>query len=585
MMGDDDVWFASGTNDPGDFDDAPDSEPEEENTEIRTTIAPTGKPPLRVVSGGDVRPDIMLSPDVHETTEHMMRAILKDADLFQRGGELVHVIHAEEPPKGPDGKPKPGLPLAGTPLIRRVPLSYLVDRVSKHARCVKKVKLPKGGEKWVQIPPPSLQVRAVLERGAWPSMRNLRGILEAPALRPDGTIIQAPGFDPDTRYLYQPNGSFLPVADKPTHSDAVLAYKKLCEPFEQFPYAKDSHLSATIAAVLTLLSRPAIPGSVPAWLFDSSAARVGKSLQVDVIHLIATGRTASRMTYPEKDEELEKVLASFAFQGASTVNFDNVARKFGGAALDKCITAVDSVDFRLLGVTEIKTLPWNAVVFASGNNVSCRGDMLPRVLSPRLETPLDNPEQRADLKIADLRSWVRKRRPELVHAALTICRAYCVAGMPDQHLPRWGGFEAWARFIPHALAWVGAADPMLARRGLENDEDPERVNAAAIITGWANLCRNVGDKAANGLTLKQAISHLYPGRDAPKEDPDSPVTQELNSMREAIEDATAAKPGVPPSSRALGDFLRKYKSKPVAGRKLVADGSTGGVSRWRVVPA
>lgn len=566
-MTEEEILFAAAESDVEPWDTIPpDHDSDDELTDPLREIL---RPPLRL-AGPDLRPDILITPEVHETTEHMMRAILVDKDLYHRGGALVHTIASEEVKRGEDV-----LVVKGTPVIRPTPQSYLTDRISRHARCVKKVKTKGGDEKWNHIPPPPNSVRAVLERGSWPGMRELRGILEAPSMRPDGTIIQTPGYDEATKYLYEPNGAFPVIPDAPTHSDAVAAYGRLCEPFAQFPYSQESHRSATIAAVLTLLARPAISGSVPCWLFDASSSRSGKSLQVDVVHILATGRPASRMTYPEQDDELEKVLSSYAMRGAASVNFDNVARKFGGSALDKCITAVDTVDLRVLGATELVTLPWTAIIFASGNNVDCRGDMLPRVLSPRLETPLDNPEQRSDLTISDLRAWTKKNRGDLVRAALTILRAYCVAGGPDQNLPKWGGFESWTRFVPQAIAWVGAPDPMGARRGLEGDDDPEKQGALALVTGWAALCASLG-KATTGLTAREAIAHLYPGRDSPPDPLNDP-------LREAIEVVTDAKPGAPPSVAKLGYAIRRLKGKPIGRRRLLADGTVGGAHRWRVV--
>ncbi len=521
--------------------------------------------PLRIVTDErDTRAEIILTPDVHLTTERMAEAVVDDPELYQRAGSLAHVIRANE---------STSEQVIGTPITRTMPLSMLIDRVSKHAKCLK---YSSKNDKYLHVPPPSTSVRAVLERGSWARVRELRGIIEAPSMRPDGTVIQVAGYDAVTGFLYEPNATFPTIAEKPSHSDCVLAFARLLEPFADFPYVNEAHRAATIAGALTLLARPAIVGSVPCWLFDASAARSGKSLQVDVISLIATGRVASRMTYPEQDEELEKVLAGYALRGARIVNFDNVARKFGGAALDKVITAVDKVDLRMLGATDLVTLDWRAVVFASGNNVGCRGDMLARVLSPRLETPLANPETRSDFRYADLRGWVADNRTELVAAALTILRGYIAAGKPDQGCERWGGFEAWSRLVPHALKWVGAADPMGARRGLDGDEDVDRVCAGAMVDGWHRLCVGHGD----GLTVKGAIALLYPGRS--HHDPHEPDGHD--ALREAVEQLTDAKPGFPPSTRKMGEALRKLKARPVGGKKLVSKTHDGGVARWRVIP-
>ncbi len=525
---------------------------------------PKKRPPIRLATGGDDRAEILLGPDIHRTCDAMVKALESDPEVYHRGGALVHLVPAGE--KDENFEP-------GTPLIRQCPASYLGNRISLHARCLRKRE-----EDWKPVSPPQAQVRAVHEQGYWPGLRELAGLVESPTMRPDGSIVQVPGYDKATRTIFSPSTKFAPVPDSPTQSDAALAYAHLAELFCDFPYVAESHRSATVAAILTLLARPAIRGSVPCWIFDAAAPRSGKSLQTDVIAIVSTGRKCSRMTYPENDEELEKVLAGYALAGARIIPFDNVARAFGGAALDKVITAVDSVDLRILGRSEIPTLPWRAIVLASGNNVRAKGDMLPRVLSPRLESPLENPEQRADLKHPRLREWALEHRARLAVDGLTLLRAYVVAGRPDMKI-KWGGFDEWAALIASALAWSGAPDPMGARRGLEDDDDPTRVAESAVVAHWDRLCF-VNDP--RGLTVSGALVALYPPR-SHHADAEQPPDG-FDDLREALEHLTSARPGFAPPSRRVGEVLRRLKSKPVGGRKLVATVAHGGVARWRSVP-
>ncbi len=523
---------------------------------------PSGRRPLRVVTERETRPDIPIVPDVHLVTDAMIKVLVEDPEVYVRSGALVHVIRADDA----DGRA-----VVGTPVIREMPVSYAVDRISSLSRCVRRVRDKKGSHRAVHIPPPAKQVAAALERGRWPGARDLRGLLEAPAMRPDGSIIQAKGHDRVTGYLYEPNARFTPVDEAPTHSDAVRAYSRLAQPFAEFPYVSGAHRSATIAAVLTLLSRPAVQGAVPCWVFDASSRRSGKSLQVDVVHIIATGRSASRMTFPEVDEELEKVLSAYAIRGAASVNFDNVARKFGGAALE-VITAVDEVDLRVLGSSEMRTVGWRAVLFASGNNVTFGGDMVARVLAPRLESKLDNPEMFVPT-VTDLRAWTTTHRVELVHAALTLLRAFVVAGRPGEPV-RWGGFDSWAALVPAALRWVGADDPMGARRGLEGDVDPDELAHAGLVDGWARLCLSMGKP--DGLTVKQALAELYPGHR------DEGPPDGYDDLREVIESVTNARPGFPPAGKHLGERMRKWRDKRTSGRALTGLRAGAGTIRWRV---
>ena len=518
---------------------------------------------------------VRISREVHQIEAGILEALAADEELYQQANRLIHVIRH-------DGSGEAFA--ADTPIIEACPLSYLITRASLHAVFMRPTK--RGSA--TQTEPPVARVRGVLESGAarertggghYKGIRRLDGgVIESPSLRPDGTVIQEPGYDEATRCLYAPNASFPHVPDAPSHSDAVRGYALLREVFQDFPYVAESHLSAVVAAPMTLLARPAIRGAVPCWVFDASSKRSGKSRQTDAISIIATGRPASRTTYPEDEEELEKVIAGYAVAGARIINLDNVARAFGGAALDKVITATDSVDVRVLGRTGQLKLPWRALVMASGNNIQCRGDMLPRVLAPRLESPLENPETRPStaFKHYPLLQWVSAERPRLVAAALTILRAWIVAGRPGAAEHPWGGFEEWAALIPPALIWVGAPDPMGARRGLAGDEDPKRIAEGALVGEWHRLCEEHG--AGKGLTVSEAIAHIYPAP-GPDKPPDG-----WDALREAIGELTGARNGYPPGSRQVGEALRQIKARPIDGRKLVAEVAARKVARWRTVP-
>jgi hypothetical protein len=542
-----------------------------EPTEAKSSKQKKSPPALRVADR-EGRPDVILGPNTHVTTREMIAALGADPELYQRSGALSHVIRQEED--------EPGY-AKGTPRIRECPTSWLRDRVSEYARCMT-LKKGKDQDSWVHVPPPTDAVIAVKERGSWTGIPQLESVVEAPTMRVDGSILQDPGYDRAARVLYIPSAAFPRIGDAPSHSDAVLAYAHLSSLFAKFPYVNESHRSAAVATILTILIRGSLVGSsVPCFVFDAAAPRSGKSLQMDVISIVAAGRMASRMTFPAdrgevNEKELESVLASYAMAGVAIVPFDNFACAFGGAPLDKVITATNEVDLRVLGKTELRRVPWRSTVLASGNNVEFMGDMLPRVLCIRLESPLENPETRTDVNADDLRAYATARRPELVGGALTLVRAYVSAGSPPQQLPRWGGFDTWVTRVASALVWAGAPDPMGARRGLRADEDPTRGAQRVLVSTWARVCEAAGSPS---ITVSKALSKLYP---APRGDepPDG-----FDELREALEHLTAAKPGHAPSSRRLGEAIRKAKAKNVGGLKLVPDGESGGVAKWRTITA
>ena len=499
-----------------------------------------------------------------------------DPNLFQRANQLVTVVAVDEEPSEDERAPI----ALNTPIIRPLTAPTLHERLTKYARFTKARKpskhereiaaMAKAQGKPVPVPetfedvhPPPLVIHALLERGAWNGIRILAGISETPFLRPDGTICQTAGYDATTRTLYRPSIFYPSIADEPTQRDAESAYLDLSRVFADFPYAEPAHGAVPIAALLTLLARPALTNaSIPAFVFDASTRGSGKTLQCDVVSLEATGRFAARKGYPEKEEEVEKVVAAYAIAGTRCILFDNIKRELGGATLEAAVTARGDVELRVLGQTEVRRLPWTSTIFASGNNIFMTEDFSRRVLVARLESPLENPEERNDFKIPNLPQYVIENRAHLVACALTILRAYHVAGRPDMKCGHWGSFEEWSRLVPHAIAFAGGPDVMKAR--VASDAMlPDALRALAVVL--EELPRL---DPGNGVTVKELVA-LFDHEDGP---PDG-----WETMRDALAVWSPRH-----DAQAVGLTLKRYVGRVIGKRRLVRiEDKSRKVARWR----
>lgn len=520
----------------------------------------------------DDRPWIRHHPhELHTTVAAAVDVLASTPNVFERGGSLVRVAGGDEgaPPAAAIARHTQDLEaLRRAPRI--VPFTPATLRSLLTSRLVVATEATRGGvRQWVPRSPPDELVKAILEAGAWRGIPTLEGLSETAFLRPDGTIATSPGFDRSTGFYFAPGSTALDVPDEPTQADAAAGLRELEEIFDDFPHVSRAHRMVPAAAILTLLGRPAIRGSVPAFMFDAPTRGTGKSLQGETVAVVATGRPSSKMSWPTIPEELEKVLAAYALRGADLINFDNVATGFGGASLDKCLTAVDRVEFRVLGKTEVPTLPWRAVIVASGNNIVILGDTTRRVLVSRVESPLENPEDRTGFRHPNLLAWVTHHRARLVRAALTILRGYVVAGRPSQGLRAWGSFEAWSAIIPAAIVWAGGADVMACRPEVSGNVEPEKAALLAVLEFWPRL----GD---GGTTAKRALDVLYPA-DRHHGPPDG-----FEDLREALEGVTNAKPGFPPSAVSLGKYLQKMCGRVVGGRRLSRRNDRKGLAFWAV---
>ena len=536
---------------------------------LKAQIAAEGSMPELPFDGEDVaddpalRPIVRLSTELHNVITESCNALSNDRNVFARDHALVDVIRCAE-------SDADTYIAVGAPKIRPMAVATMRERLTRCALFEKKDGRRKDG--FSPTIPPDNVVSGVMSRGEYPGIRPIIGILEAPSIRPDGSVIQEPGYDLRTGYLYEPSGIFTEVPDKPSQKDATLALRELFEVFADFPFAIEAGRSAAVAGLLTILARPAIDGAVPAFIVDASTRGTGKSLTTDVIGIIATGRATAKMSWPADDVELEKVLGAYAMRGSAVINFDNVVRAFGGGPLDRCLTAVDTVELRILGKSEVPAVLWRAVVLATGNNVALTGDTSRRSLIIRLESLLEHPEDRTDFKHMELVNWCRENRPRLVVAALTVLRAWFVAGKPDMGCKRWGSFEAWSGMVPQAIVFAGGADPLDARPAVTDQEEPEKAALIGIIAGLRRF-----DADGNGITIRTLLETLYPTR----RDKDGPPDG-WNDFRESIEGLVWTKAGTSPTPRAVATAFRKVRRRFVGGYCLDSRTITDGYASWFV---
>jgi hypothetical protein len=377
----------------------------------------------------DSRPQIEITTDEHIVVDQALDAIKNDPALFQRGGLLAIVTRSSSAGKKKGVVERPD----GSVQIQLMPRAALRRIMSRNARWVME-RLDRQGVPYLHREHvPGWAVEQLWDLRRWPGVRHLEGVIEAPTMRPDGSLLAEPGYDDETGLLFLPSGDFPQIPDNPTIIDAYKAVAELVILVQDFPFADEDHKFAFLAALLTPLVRFGVQGPCPLFLFDANCAGSGKTKLCDIIAILATGREMPRSRYQSDDAEMDKSLLAIAPAGDRLMLFDNVPTGFsvGGGSLDAALTGFTKKG-RILGESRMSgDVPLTTVFYASGNNLGLRGDALRRVVPIRLETKLDRPEERTDIKEKDLLGYVKRERGRLVAAALTLVRAYVVAGKPE----------------------------------------------------------------------------------------------------------------------------------------------------------
>jgi hypothetical protein len=492
--------------------------------------------------------------------------------VYQRGGELVRVQRDPEPTLGM---------APGAAHIRATDKHALRELLARLARWVapkraSAAEREETGSPWRFDPVdvPLDVVDALRGRRQWPKLAPLTGVVETPTLRPDGSVLATTGYDEQTGLVFSAAQGFVwpVIPETPSRDDAVQARMALQEIVCDFPFATRAHESVALAAMLTVIGRPAVRGATPLFIFDATTPGSGKGLLAHTIATLATGHSAGVMIQTEAPE-MEKRTTALLLAGERVILIDNLDRPLGGASIDAAITA-DVWQGRRLGQSEMIRAPNRATWIATGNNVAIKGDLARRCLRVYLVPEVERPEERRGFRHPNLLQWVSEQRGRLVCAGLTILRAYVAAGAPDVPLTAFGGFGAWSRLVRSALVWTGATDPCETRAEIRAVADGAFEALSALLESWEALFGAQHKTIRDVLTVVE--SQAFGGAGGAS-------SEAIEGLRESLLELCGNNRGEIDPRRA-GWLLRRVSGRIVAGRRFerVERTSRGGVA-WRVV--
>ena len=441
---------------------------------------------------------------------------------------------------------------AGAMLLVELDQDWLQIELARAARWVK---FDARSERLKPADPTVAVARACLARkGEW-ALPRLRGIVRAPTLRADGSLLDRDGYDARSGLLadFDP-AAFPPIPTAPTRADALAALALLRDALREFPFSSAESAAAAIAILITALVRQSLPAAPAAGITASTAGTGKTELASGMIGQIAIGVAPSCVSPPGDEEETRKALLGMLVAGDPIVVIDNASRPIESDALCTAIT-----EPRLTG----RWLGGNASVSAStatawiitGNALEIVGDLCTRFLMIELDAMLERPDER-NFERGDFREWVAEHRGELVRAALTIPLAYLAAGTPRVEA-RPSRFHKWDRMVRHPLLWLGLADPLDTQHNLQK-HDPERETLGVLL---AVLHARFGEKPfTSGELVRAAQAEIDAARVGGR-----PLGEESLGV---IIQAVAAAHGGPISPRRLGRYLTKRLHRIVEGLRL-----------------
>lgn len=414
-------------------------------------------------------------------------------------------------------------------------------------------------EAWVRADPPARHAMVLFDSISYPHLPVLHGLARQPYLRPDGSLITTAGYDSATGMFGVFDGRDFSVPDQPTRAQAEVALALLRDLLKEFNFAGACDLAAALTAILTASIRPTLP-LAPMFHVRAHMVGSGKSYLCELITAFASPQRSTPSTFPADNEECRKMLLAELLRVPAVVEFDNLT---GDLLAHKSLCLVLTSEFmsgRILGVSKTATVSTRTLFLSNGNNVGPVQDMTRRCVSISLDPGCETPSARR-FRRPDLIREVTQQRGRYVSAALTIVRAWIVAGRPKFVCRPIAGYGDWSDLCRQPLLWLDNVDPS-ASMFEAMAEDPDREILNRLLTAW------------------QLVFGRMPAmvRDAMKQ---AQGTEDKNiELREVLHDIADERGEI--NRRKLGWWIRRNAGRIIAGRRFVRASGHRSAEAWQV---
>jgi hypothetical protein len=358
------------------------------------------------------------------------------------------------------------------------------------------IKHPRNGTEFrVEISPPMEVARDLLSL-PHVDLPHLAGVITCPTFVPNGILIVVNGYHHASGLWLQSSMADLPhVSKQPTAAEVTAARDLLLDAIAEFPFVDHASRANAFALVLLPFVRPMIIGPTPLHAVDAPTAGTGKDLLVKASLLPALGYEVGVTTAAQDSDEWRKKITSVLAGGSAAIHWGNIARRLDSEHLAAVLTDTVWRD-RRLGKTRELVLPNTAIWSASGNNLAFSGELTRRVVWIRLDARMEAPEQRTSFRHPDLLHYVREHRTRLVHAALTLVRAWLAAGRPDGTQVM-GSYERYAAVMGGILDVAGVPGFLTNRDELRRHGDEEMAEWRAFVIAWRSRWGDATVKVAD----------------------------------------------------------------------------------------
>ena len=240
------------------------------------------------------RPTLDVVPGEIDQLATAAEAALRTSGLpiFQRGDALVIPVSCDVP--AAHGR----MTLAAG--LKELSPAGLVDHLAQ-AACFQHWNA--RSKKMTPTNPPGLVASVILSRSGHWTLPTIAGVITTPTLRPDGSLLDAPGYDAATRLYYVPDPALTlpPLKQKPARKDAEAALETLESLLTDFPFVSKVDKAVALSGLIT----PVMRGMIQVAPITGIRARTpgsGKSFLVDLATAIRTCRPSQVVAAGDYEE-------------------------------------------------------------------------------------------------------------------------------------------------------------------------------------------------------------------------------------------------------------------------------------------
>jgi putative DNA primase/helicase len=417
----------------------------------------------------------------------------------------------------------------------------------------------------------------------------IAAIANTPSISPFGELLDRPGFDPETGVLYDPlEVAFPRVPDLPTESATKAALDRLLLTLHTLDddFVAPEDKGVALSTLMTSVARRALDFA-PLHGVDAPVAGSGKSMVIEIASILATGHGAVVMSQGETREETEKKLGVVLMRGDALIAIDNCDLPLEGEILNQALTQ-SLLQVRILGRSEMVTVQAWALITATGNNLTPKGDLVRRSIVARLDPKCARPELRQ--YNFDPIAYAMENRAQLVVDVITLLKAYHNKGCPNRP-PELQSFKHWSNTVRGCICWLAEAfpdanlaDPIETMERVRST-DPVLAALQTVLAAWRDQFQGDPVTVAKAVKAAEATKIEATMTSAGTFVHDRPL---LNpDLRDAL--LSVAGRGGRIDVRALGNWLAKHVGRAVNmgdGRTLkIAKALTllNGNLQWEVI--